>query len=118
MEITAINNLKMIASPNGYGKEQSYDPPDVSSANKKTEGDIDTAVDHKELEKTIGNINKMLESTDTSLQFYVHKGSGRVAVKVINNKSKEVIREIPPEEILNLDAKLKETSGLIIDKKI
>ena len=118
MEITAINNLKMIGSRKGYGKEQSYDPPDVSSANKKTEGDIDTAVDHKELEKTIGNINKMLESMDTSLQFYVHKDSGRIVVKVINNKSKEVIREIPPEEILKLDAKIKETAGLIIDKKI
>src|SRR3990172_97530 len=118
MAITAINNLQMIAPPYGYGKEQSCDPPDVSNTNKKTAGDIDTAVDHRELEKTIVNINKMLESMDTSLQFYVHKDSGRIVVKVINNKSKEVIREIPPEEILKLDAKIKETAGLIIDKKI
>jgi len=90
----------------------------MSSANKETAGNTDMAVNQKELEKTIVNINKMIESMDTSLQFYIHKDSGRIAVKVINNKSKEVILEIPSEEILNLAAKLNDTTGLIIDKKI
>ncbi len=128
MEITAINNLTMAAAPNGAGdvvpspethEEIKYEPPDdISSANKETASNTDTTVNQKELEKTIVNINKMIESMDTSLQFYIHKDSGRIAVKVINNKSKEVIREIPSEEILNLAAKLNDTTGLIIDKKI
>jgi len=128
MEITAINNLPMAAAPNGAGdvvpspethEEKRYEPPDdMSSANKETAGNTDMAVNQKELEKTIVNINKMIESMDTSLQFYIHKDSGRIAVKVINNKSKEVILEIPSEEILNLAAKLNDTTGLIIDKKI
>ncbi len=128
MEITAINNLTMAAAPNGAGdvvpspethEEIKYEPSDdISSANKETASNTDTTVNQKELEKTIVNINKMIESMDTSLQFYIHKDSGRIAVKVINNKSKEVIREIPSEEILNLAAKLNDTTGLIIDKKI
>ena len=128
MEITAINNLPMATAPNGNGdvvpsqethEETRYEPPDdMSTANKGTASNADMAVNQKELEKTIVNINKMIESMDTSLQFYIHKDSGRIAVKVINNKSKEVILEIPSEEILNLAAKLNDTTGLIIDKKI
>jgi len=128
MEITAINNLPMAAAPNGAGdvvpspethEEIKYEPPDdISSTNKEAASNTETAVNQKELEKTIVNINKMIESMDTSLQFYIHKDSGRIAVKVINNKSKEVILEIPSEEILNLAAKLNDTTGLIIDKKI
>ena len=128
MEITAINNLPMATAPNGNGdvvpsqethEETRYEPTDdMSTANKGTASNADMAVNQKELEKTIVNINKMIESMDTSLQFYIHKDSGRIAVKVINNKSKEVILEIPSEEILNLAAKLNDTTGLIIDKKI
>lgn len=127
MAITAISNLQVTAPPHDdisgnsspeTHKDRNFELPHTSSVRTEPGGNIDAASDHRELKKTVENLNKMIESMDTSLQFYVHKDSGRIAVKVINNKTQEIIREIPAEEILNLDAKLKETTGLIIDKKI
>jgi len=39
-------------------------------------------------------------------------------IKVINSETDEVIREIPPEKILDLIAKLWELAGIIVDEKV
>ena len=51
------------------------------------------------------------------LDFTVHGDTGRIQVSVTDNESGEVIREIPPEEILNLMAKLDEMMGILYDEK-
>ena len=54
---------------------------------------------------------------DVDLQFKVHKASGKVMVTVTNESTGEVIREIPPLEMLQLAAKIDEMIGMIFDKK-
>jgi flagellar protein FlaG len=51
------------------------------------------------------------------LQFSVHQASGRLQVKVIDKETGELVREIPPDEILNLAVKLDDMMGIIFDKK-
>jgi flagellar protein FlaG len=52
-----------------------------------------------------------------SLSFKVHEASGKIMVTVRDESTGEVIREIPPAEILNIAAKLDEMIGLIFDQK-
>ena len=65
-----------------------------------------------ELEKDIAMIHNV------GLRFSVHKPTGRTVVKVIDKETKEIVREIPAEEILNLAAKLDEMMGMIFDKTV
>ena len=51
------------------------------------------------------------------LQFAVHEASGEIMVTVRNESTGEVIRQIPPQETLNLAAKLDAMVGLIFDQK-
>ena len=60
------------------------------------------------------NLNMM---NNVDLQFTVHKASGEVMVTVMEASTGDVIREIPPSEMLNLAAKLQEMVGLIFDQK-
>ena len=39
-------------------------------------------------------------------------------VKVINEETGEIIREIPPEKILDMVAKMWELAGILVDRKI
>ena len=61
-------------------------------------------------------INRMLEAIDHQLQFYIHKATGKMAVKVIDRETGKVIREIPPESLLDLDARIHEMVGLFLDE--
>ena len=52
------------------------------------------------------------------LEFSIHKGTNRIMIKVINKETKEVVKEIPEEKILDMVAQMYEDSGICIDKKI
>lgn len=66
----------------------------------------------------VSKANLTLEIYNTELRFSIHQASGEVQVKVINTKDNSVIREIPPESVLNFVAHVKETLGVIIDRFI
>lgn len=68
--------------------------------------------------KNIEQVNKKLIGPDTRLEFSVHKGTHEIIVKVINEDTDEVIKEIPPEKILDLVAKIWEIVGLFVDKHV
>jgi flagellar protein FlaG len=72
----------------------------------------------KSLEEAVVQANKTLETYNTELQFSIHKESGEVMVKVINSSDNTVIREIPPERVLDFVANVKKMLGLILDKLI
>ena len=57
---------------------------------------------------------------DRSLEFSVHEDTNRIIVRVINRlpEGDEVIREIPPERILDLVAALMNIVGLLVDQRI
>jgi flagellar protein FlaG len=54
---------------------------------------------------------------NTRLQFSIHEKTKQIMVKVIDNETEEVIREIPPEKILNMVGEMLERTGLFVDRK-
>jgi len=63
----------------------------------------------------IQNDLSMVHNVD--LQFTVHEASGDIMVTVREQSTGEVIREIPPAEILDLAARLGEMVGLLFDRR-
>ena len=62
-------------------------------------------------------IKKLLEKLETNLRFSVHKKTKQIMIKIIDTKTEEVIKELPPEKLLDMVASMMERAGLIIDKK-
>jgi flagellar protein FlaG len=52
------------------------------------------------------------------LQFSLHKETGRTTIKVIDKETEQLIREIPPKDLLDLAAKMDEMIGILFDKKV
>jgi hypothetical protein len=63
------------------------------------------------LEQTFRLFNKRLKIS-------VNEEIDRVVVKVIDGNTDKIIKEIPPEELQRLIARIKETIGLLFDQKI
>jgi len=74
-------------------------------------------VAEKVLIDAIERANKSLAGTNRKFEVSVHEKTNDIMVKVINTESNEVIREIPPEKILDLIAKLWELAGIIVDER-
>lgn len=69
------------------------------------------------LKSSIDKANSKLMMRSTRCEFKIYEDINRVAIKVIDRDSDKVIREIPPEESLELVQKLWEMAGLIVDEK-
>ncbi|MFL2071884.1 flagellar protein FlaG [Marinilactibacillus psychrotolerans] len=58
----------------------------------------------------------VMQRVNTQLTFRKHEGTGRVLVELVDVESHEVVREIPPEKMLDIIAGIWEWSGLIVDR--
>ena len=61
--------------------------------------------------------NKLLLGRDDRFEFKVHERTGRMMVKLIDNETDEVIKEIPPEKILDLVASIWDLVGILVDER-
>ena len=71
-----------------------------------------------ELEDKINDMNDIMETLDEKLSFELHDKTDRIMTRIIDIKTQEVIKEMPPEEMLDLAAKIHEMVGLIIDEEV
>lgn len=77
-----------------------------------------TTVGELALIKAIDKASKALDPQYTILQYSRHEGTGTMMLKVLNRDTQEVIREIPPERILDIVAAIWDMAGIMVDKKI
>lgn len=71
--------------------------------------------------ETINELNKAIEAIQgpqKTFEISVHEETQAIMIKVMNKETGDVIREVPPEKILDLAAHMMEITGMIIDKKI
>lgn len=61
--------------------------------------------------------NRALSGMERRCEYSVHAKTGELMIKVIDQTSNEIVREIPNEKFLDLMAKLQELIGLNIDEK-
>lgn len=74
-------------------------------------------VSKEELIHAVNTANESLKSHNRELKYSVHKETNTIMVKLIDSESKEVIREMPTEKILDMVAKMWEMAGLFVDER-
>lgn len=74
--------------------------------------------DKKSITDWIENSEKFVRVRNTRFEFSVHEGTEKIMVKVIDEETNEIIREIPPEQILNMVAKMWELAGILVDERV
>lgn len=72
----------------------------------------------QEMQKdAVDKLNDFVRITHHALEFSVDEDSGRQLIKLIDTKTKEVIRQIPSEEALQIAKALDKFQGLLIHNK-
>lgn len=72
----------------------------------------------EEIEKVVNGINDFLQPANTHIQFQLHEKLNEYYVTVVDNQTKEIVREIPSRKMLDLYAAMTEFLGFVVDKKI
>lgn len=71
-----------------------------------------------DIKRAVDKLNKFLQGEATHIEYERHdKFKNQFVIKIINNDTKEVIREIPPKKILDMVAEMCKIAGIIVNEK-
>lgn len=108
LDLNRSNSDKFVQMPNNYTAEK-YTANDNNTRDKDLkENDVKDAIE---------KLNKFLEDNGTHAEYEVHDKFKTIMIKIVDNKTKEVIQEVPPKKILDMVAKMMEMVGVLFDKK-
>lgn len=111
MDIQSVGGAAAAPSP---ARETREAPalPELSAAQPKpalpTKEEVREAV--KEIRQNVGG-------NSTNLQFSVDEASGRTIVSVIDSETRQVVRQIPSEEIMRMARAMDRMQGLLFNGK-
>lgn len=71
----------------------------------------------EDLEKAVADSNRLIFRNDEQFKFEIHERTNRIMVKLVNIQTNEVIKEIPPEKILDLVANIWDLVGILVDER-
>jgi flagellar protein FlaG len=75
------------------------------------------AVSQAYLETAARDLERVSAAFNRRLSFHLNEKLGQVVVKVIDNDTDKVIREIPPSELQHVYERIREVMGLLFDEK-
>ena len=67
-------------------------------------GKNEVKVEPPSLDNVAEALNAFMQANQRSIQFSRDSSSGRTIITVINSETQEVIRQIPPEQLLSLSS--------------
>jgi flagellar protein FlaG len=75
------------------------------------------SAERSRVEQAATRVNEVLTLANPQLRIRVDDETDRVVVKVVEQESGEVIRQIPPEELLELEKYLSNPKGLLLQEQ-
>ena len=107
LNVVDITELKIdITGPTGTLIDEIIESFDNNSGNENNNFDL------KEIEQAI---NEYLKVTETDIQIEIDKETNQPIFKIVRTGDKEVIKEIPSKEVLDLFKRIKNIIGSLCD---
>ncbi|MBL7002853.1 MAG: flagellar protein FlaG [Gammaproteobacteria bacterium] len=109
-ESTPIADSTRVASSTvAVAAEKPADPLKVSSVDETN----DKHATSKDIESAVKGANLFFEQVSRELRFQHSESGNELVVQVVDQKTQEVIRQFPSEEMLQISKDLEKISGLL-----
>jgi len=72
----------------------------------------------KDLRQVVDVFTQAAELLNRAVRFQIDESTDRLVAQVVNVETNEVIRQIPPEELMRLARRLREFIGILLDIEI
>lgn len=110
---TTLSSLKTL-EPTSTDPTKKAEEEDKKQSSRLEPGTMDEA----SVSKMTEEFNKLMSKINVNLEFEYNKEVDMFNVKMIDKETKKVLREFPPEEMLESMIKTKEWLGAFIDRAI
>lgn len=74
-------------------------------------------IEKRDVQTATDEMNKLMDDSSTHLKFEVYGKFKDIVVRVIDDDTNEVVREVPPKQIIDMIDKFCEMSGFFMDER-
>lgn len=85
---------------------------------QQAKGSSNRPLSPEQLDKIVDDLNSFIQDVRRELRFSVDRDSGQTIIKVIDSKSQQVVRQIPPDDIVGMAEQLDGHSGLLMRTRV
>lgn len=125
MEVNIVSQGRHTATLNGNGVDSLETVVPQSSVSEvnipkgESRGTLTKDKDYTldEVKKAADKLNKLFEDKSTYVEYEVYGKSKSITIKILDHKTKEVVKEIPPKKLIDMVDKLCELAGVFVDQK-
>lgn len=96
----------------GNALERKTERQNKEPKEKKEDGQT---AQNSQIKKAVNQMNRQMK--DSEAIFGIHDKTNRVTIKIVDKETKEVLKEYPPEQTLDMIAKVWEIAGILVDEK-
>ncbi len=82
---------------------------------RSSEGQLSRPVEAPKVKEAASRLNKALEALNRNLAISVHEDSGKLIVEVTDPGTGEIVRQIPPERVLEVEESIDNIVGLFVN---
>ncbi len=75
-------------------------------------------ISKEKLEMAVKTVNEYLQINHSASKFIFHEGLEQYFVQVVDTKTEEIVKEIPPKKLLDAFYEMQKLIGMIVDEKI
>lgn len=118
-------NYNNTSKPSNLDSQAQSETVNVEERNMKLESRrqekaivVDDVYSEDEVIEMIEDANEEFVTYDRKFEFAIHEKTKQITVKVLDSVTDEVIRELPPEKILDMLAGIWEVAGILVDESI
>jgi len=102
-KVSLQNNMEVATDTKKYDKqEKDFNEKDYNE---------------KDLEVAVKKLNNFLKDENTHAEYSMHDTFNVIIIKIVDDKTHEIIMEVPPKKILDMVAKMCELVGVVFDKR-
>ncbi len=111
MDVTGVSQTPVAGKISGVPKAES-ERLNLSKELKPSE------ISREDVEGMVEALKELTETLQTKLNFSVDAGTNSIVVKVIDKDTDKVIKQIPPESMLELQEKMQDLTGFLLSDNI
>jgi flagellar protein FlaG len=116
-----VPNGMNVSNGNGIAKAKPLDRLEQSPSDDQNQSFTGVELQKnvvKNVNEAIEVANKAFGEVNVSFKYYVDKKTNHEIVEIVNSETGEKIRQIPPEEILNMLTRMYDLLGILVDTKM
>ena len=117
---TSLASFEVKSSLQASSKEKIYSNAiefNSDQDGKETGADKGKKLTEENVEEMSGALNDFMKKMNYDIEFSYYKDLDRLIMKVVDKKTDETIRQMPPEDMLKTLSSLREWIGVFLDKK-